>query len=1020
MSDSVIALPQSPTPGLLAEHGKMAALLHAKDWSQTPLGPIEQWPQSLRTTVSLCLASNFPISIAWGPQRVQIYNDGYWPLCGDKHPTSFGQDYKECWASAWEVLGDDFEAASGGQTRFLANQRMFLDRFGYLEETFFTFSFSPIRDETGGVGGLFHPVTELTQQTLAERRLNILRQVPAHTDRAQNEPEAVAQLLVAFGEADLDLPFGLLYAAAPDGQSVHLVGQVGLPNAPALAPAAAWPLAEAARTGQTQRVEALAATFGAFASGPYPEPPHTALVFPVYLPGTADPSQPAYFLVAGVSARRALDAEYTLFFDLLASAVTSALAKARTLEQERRRAEALAELDRAKTTFFSNISHEFRTPLTLMLGPLEDALADPAAPLPGPQRERLTLVHRNTLRLQRLVNSLLDFSRLEAGRLQARFQPTDLAAFTGELASVFRSAMEKAGLHLLVDCPPLPTPVLVDPALWEKVVFNLLSNALKFTFQGEVAVSLRAEAGHAVLRVRDTGEGIAAAELPQLFARFHRVEGAKSRSHEGSGIGLALVQELVKLHGGSIDAESTVGRGTTFTVRLPVGNAHLPAHQLGQVQLPQPATRHATVFVEEAMQWLAEDAPPEAHAPAPDEHPAGEQKATLLVVDDNADMRGYVQRLLSQHPHWTVRTAADGQQALADIARHRPDLVLSDVMMPHLDGFGLLHALKQDPATAGIPVVLLSARAGEEAAVEGLQHGADDYLSKPFSARELLARVRTQLAITRTRQDNTQLRAAERELSLTNNQLRRTNTDLDTFIYTASHDLKAPIANIEGLLLALQYELPGEVQQAPAVGQLFELMNGAVARFQRTIGHLTNVSKLQATHAEPAEAVDLAALVEAVRLDLPPALLAGGQLVVELAACPTLRFSPKNLRSILYNLLSNAFKYRAPDRPPLVQLRCHCDADRVVLEVQDNGLGLSESQQTKLFKMFQRLHAHVEGTGVGLYMVKRMVENADGAVRVQSQPGVGSIFTVELPGAAVLSPTSAASPPLKQSHGETE
>src|SRR5215217_1044010 len=170
--------------------GEMRGAVRDKDWAHTPLGPIESWPQSLRTTVSLCLASNFPISIAWGPDRVQIYNDGYWPICGDKHPGSMGQDYRECWKTAWPVIGEAFEQASMGHTRFLENQRMFLDRFGYLEETFFTFSFSPILDESGGVGGLFHPVTELTQQTLAERRLNILRTLADKTVEARSIAEA--------------------------------------------------------------------------------------------------------------------------------------------------------------------------------------------------------------------------------------------------------------------------------------------------------------------------------------------------------------------------------------------------------------------------------------------------------------------------------------------------------------------------------------------------------------------------------------------------------------------------------------------------------------------------------------------------------------------------------------------------------------------------------------------------------------------------------------------------------------
>ncbi len=247
-------------------------------------------------------------------------------------------------------------------------------------------------------------------------------------------------------------------------------------------------------------------------------------------------------------------------------------------EEERRRSEALAELDRAKTTFFSNVSHEFRTPLTLMLGPIEDALAEPLEPL---QRQRLEVLQRNALRLQKLVNSLLDFSRIEAGRIQARYEATDLARLTAELASVFRSAVEKAGLRLIVDCQPLGEPVYVDRDMWEKIVLNLISNAFKFTLEGEIAIELRRNGDAARLMVRDTGTGISAEQLPHIFERFHRVEGARARTHEGTGIGLALVQELVRLHGGSIDVTSVYDVGTTFTIDVPLGSGHLPADRIG-------------------------------------------------------------------------------------------------------------------------------------------------------------------------------------------------------------------------------------------------------------------------------------------------------------------------------------------------------------------------------------------------------------------------------------------------------
>ncbi|MEH1848643.1 MAG: HAMP domain-containing sensor histidine kinase [Nostoc sp.] len=275
-------------------------------------------------------------------------------------------------------------------------------------------------------------------------------------------------------------------------------------------------------------------------------------------------------------------------------------------EEERQRAESLAEVDRAKTLFFSNVSHEFRTPLTLLLAPLQDALSDSANPLTQKQRERLELAHRNSLRLLKLVNTLLDFSRIEANRLKANYEPTDLSTYTAELASVFRSAIENANLQLVVDCPPLPDPIYVDREMWEKIVLNLLSNALKFTFDGMISVSLKPKANTVELMVSDTGVGISASELPHLFERFYQVKGAKGRSYEGSGIGLSLVQELVKQHGGAIAVTSTVDQGTTFTVTIPTGIAHLPADQIWVAStLPSTAVT-ANAFVEEALRWLPE------------------------------------------------------------------------------------------------------------------------------------------------------------------------------------------------------------------------------------------------------------------------------------------------------------------------------------------------------------------------------------------------------------------------------
>ncbi|WP_437760995.1 ATP-binding protein [Sorangium sp. So ce1389] len=564
-------------------------------------------------------------------------------------------------------------------------------------------------------------------------------------------------------EAGRDLPFALLYLVDvdQDGAPASLAGTAGLdpghPAAPAavsLGPGdegAAWPLSRALREEVEVDLSELPAGALPLPGGPWPDAARRAVVLPLPRAGAGASGRPAGFLVAGVSPRLVLDDDYRSFLRLVASHSATALQNARASEEERRRLLALAELDRAKTAFFSNVSHEFRTPLTLILGPVEDALHDAEQPLPPRQRERLAVVHRNSLRLLRLVNTLLDSSRIEAGRIRANYQPTDLAALTADLASSFRSLLERAGLSLTVDCPPLPEPVYVDRELWEKIVLNLVSNAFKFTFAGGVRVSIEAVDGSVVLSVADTGTGIPEAELPHLFERFHRVEGARGRSYEGSGIGLALVQELAKLHGGSAAVESRVGEGSRFSVSIPLGKAHLPEDQVEVAASPAPAGPGAAPFLDEAAQWGRGELAPEA-APAAGEAPAIKLPGHVLVADDNADMREYVRRLLAAEG-WAVEAVDNGHAALERARASAPDLVLTDVMMPGLDGFGLLRALRADERTRGVAVVMLSARAGEEERVDSLEAGADDFLVKPFSAKELLARVRIHVELARRRRE---------------------------------------------------------------------------------------------------------------------------------------------------------------------------------------------------------------------------------------------------------------------------
>lgn len=612
----------------------------------------------------------------------------------------------------------------------------------------------------------------------------------------------------------------------------------------------------------------------------------------------------------------------------------------------------LNQLDAAKTAFFSNISHEFRTPLTLMLGPLADSLADASMTLKHGQRERLQLAYDNSLRLLKLVNALLDFARLEAGRLRGNYSPIDVARMTADLAMMFQSAVDASGVKLTVDCPALSQPVWIDRDMWEKIVPNLVSNAFKFTLQGEIAVRMHESPSHAVLEVSDTGIGIPENELSRVFERFHRVAGS-GRTHEGAGIGLALVRELVELHGGKISVDSTLGSGTTFRVEIPKGNAHLPGDSLeaaATLSMAPSTQAHAV----EAARWSA--------TPVDGVETPG-HGARILVVDDSADLRGYMREILM--PHYAVSTANDGAQALAMVRDSAPDLILSDVMMPNMNGMELVRALRADPQTVGVPVILLSARAGEEATIEGLEAGSDDYLTKPFTAAELLARVRSHVALT----------AARRKWA---SDLENANRDLAAFSTSVAHDLRAPLRLIEGFGDMLKEE---NAEQLDLEGRRrLDVMRASAKRMSQLIDDLLYLAKVARGDLNRCT-LDMAALVRTaaaqlrsadpdrhVTLTVPDELPADADVAL--------------ISIVIENLLGNAWKFtsRRADAHIEVGVTTH-ESERTYF-VRDNGAGFNMAYSSKLFGAFQRLHSDNEfqGTGIGLATVSRIVNKHGGRI----------------------------------------
>jgi signal transduction histidine kinase len=1017
-------------PDFLAGGGEMGALIRATDWSKTSLGPVEGWPQSLRMMVSFLLVNRFPLLLWWGPDYVSIYNDAYRPILGTKHPRSMGQPVSECWSEIWHILKPLIDTPfRGGPATWMEDIELEINRHGFVEETHFTIAYSPVPDESapGSIGGVLATVHEITEKVVSERRVDLLRDLGARAMAAKTAEEACDHIAVALAGHERDVPFALLYLIDDETGVARLAGAAGAAPGQAISPttialdadlaSGTWPLAQAARGADIVAVDDLSQRFDNVPAGPWAEPPECGVVVPVH---SSKADELAGFLVAGVSARLRLDDLYRTFYELAAGQIAIAITNARAYEEERRRAEKLAEIDRAKTLFFSNVSHEFRTPLSLIIGPLTDALAARR----GLRGAPLELAHRNALRLLKLVNSLLDFSRIEAGRAEAVYVATDLARLTAELASNFRSACERAGLNLRVDCQPLSSPVQVDRDMWEKIVLNLLSNAFKFTFAGEIEVVLRESGGHAELSVRDTGVGIPANEIPRLFERFHRIEGQQSRTHEGSGIGLALVLELVKLHNGAMAVESTVDRGTTFTVRIPIGVVHARTDGDETGQRAPATSLRADAFVQEALRWL----PGEENTGSSLLDDLGEPETAafhsgsrVLVADDNADMREYIRSLLSNS--CDVQTVENGKAALAAVRRQRPSLILADVMMPEMDGFDLLREIRADPGLRDIPVILLSARAGEESRVEGMEAGADDYLVKPFAARELIARVRSNLELARVRSEATaalrklneslaqQVEAEVAERMKAEEALRQAQKmeAIGHLTGGVAHDFNNLLQVVLGNLDGLKRRIDGAA--TPSRGEINRAVEGAMRGAERAASltqRLLAFSRRQPLEPRPVDANRLVTgMSELLRRTLGESIaietvLGGG--LWRIFADPT------QLENAVLNLAVNA-RDAMPDGGKLTieSANAHLDeayaaehqevrsGQYVMLAISDTGIGMTKEVIASAFDPFFTTKEVGQGTGLGLSQVYGFVKQSNGHVKIYSEPGEGTTVRIYLP-----------------------
>jgi len=966
----------------------MAKRFEEFDWSRTSIGPVARWPATWRNVVELILVSSFPSALGLGPELIYFYNDGFINLGGPaRHPSALGRPVREVWREIWEpVLERRFtETLSTGRPTGEADLLMPLVRSSYLEETYLTFSFAALADDDGNPSGIFCTATENTGQVIARRQLDCLRLLASQCAGAESAEGACRLAAQALGEQRRDIPFALLYLLDSTGSRIESVASTGLSRLPADVPgvgrldpiADPWRLAAAAAGRAPLLVDGVPELIGPALISPEVMPKQ-AVVIPLAQAGA---EAPKCILVTGINPMRPME-ESRRFFELITAQVETAISNARMRENAERRARELADLDRAKTAFFSNVSHELRTPLTLVIEPLRQVL-DCASLDPG-DRELLATARLAGSRLRKLVNSLLEFARIEGGRIDACYVPTELGSFTADLASMFRSVFEQAGIRFLIECEPLPQPAYVDRDMWEKIVFNLLSNALKFTLAGQVSIRVRALQDAVELEVADTGCGVSTEDLPRIFDRFAAIEAPGARTVERTGIGLSLVKERVRLHGGTIEARSERAVGTTITVRIPHGSAHLPQDHVAAAAGPsRPAEDAAQPYLEEAFGWLDKD--PDSASPEVAADPSRER---ILVVDDNAEMRWYLQRLL--RGRWQVDTAPNGVAALHQIRRQIPDLIVADIMMPQMDGLELVRRLHSETSTAQIPVLFLSARAGEEASVHGLRAGADDYLVKPFSRHELLARIESRLATARQR-------AAERQARSHAEQTIRAREE---FFAALAHELRNPAACLFTWIDRLR-----DMDTADESGAL-DVLEGAAHTVRRLAEDLLDVARGTSSHmsVNRDRYMSLAPLVEGVIEAFVPAATHKEISIVsklENDSGPA-DVDADRLQQIIANLLSNAIRYT----PAGGRIEVHCSRREncVELLVRDSGKGISPEALPHVFERYWQGQPAAEGEnglGLGLSICRMLVELHDGQIEAMSDgQGRGATFAVRLPLAA--------------------
>jgi signal transduction histidine kinase/CheY-like chemotaxis protein len=713
----------SPT-AFLDGGGRMGALMRSRDWTTSPLGAPATWPDTLKSAVATCLSSHFPMVIWWGPELLMLYNDAWQPILGDtKHPSGLGRPGAESWPETWPIVRVQFENALKGIASWSEDLLLASDRHGFLEECYFTYSHSPLRDASGRVVGVCSVVSETTSRVLNERRLRVLRDLSNATIDATSESASAQRVCTKLVEllcrGNPDVPFAIQYLTDAGG-SACLCASAGIDDRlfPAVIGAGetdSWGIAQSLRSRTPVTTDAPSVA-GGLPGGVWPEPTNRIMSLP--LSRSDRSTSPCGALLVGINSRLRLDQPYEDFLKLAAAQLASAVSALQLLENERlARAEAERSA-RVKDEFLAMVSHELRTPLNAVIGWTEILKRDLADPVLA--SSAVTIIERNARRQARLISDLLDISLITSGSMRLEVQPIDLRVVIDAAIEAVAPAAAEKRVTLEPRLAAQSRTIHGDPVRLQQVVWNLLVNAIKFTpTAGRVEIALTTAGANAELRVTDTGEGIDPSVMPHIFEGFRQADASPARRHGGLGLGLTIVKQFVELHGGHVSAESKgQGHGTTFIVRLPYGDS--------ERLLPSGSARAAVKATVE---------------------PAQLRNTRILVIDDDRDAVRMMRRFI-EDASGHVRTASTAKQALDILTRETFDVIVSDIAMPGGDGYDLIDEIRRRGVAT--PAVALTAFAHADDRKRALARGYQAHIAKPVDPVELLgAVVRLSRAVTR-------------------------------------------------------------------------------------------------------------------------------------------------------------------------------------------------------------------------------------------------------------------------------